>query len=318
MEKNAYTGRNKVTWLALQEKSTDKKKRKSHLTNMLIILFVFGLHAISLAALHNCMADAADPGIPQEEAEIAESAVCLDVECELQLPELPNGCEITSLSIVMRYFGFHTDKMTLAHDWLASSEQSVGTVNPEYSFWGYPWKDNSYGCFAPVIKGTAESYFIMVDNLHTGEPEGFVSRNITGATPEQLYQQIENGLPVIVWVTQDLVAPSPCGTWIIEGKQFTWMSPMHCVVLTGFDRENKKVYIADPMKGNTEYDMTLFEKRFKDMGSQGVVIGRRYEITDLPMEKEYEIPNTRPWNESKQIHNVVLHAKNQTQEDDTH
>ncbi len=54
---------------------------------------------------------------------------------------------------------------------------------------------------------------------------------------------------------------------------------MHCVVLTGFDRENKKVYIADPMKGNTEYDMTLFEKRFKDMGSQGVVIGRRYSLT---------------------------------------
>ncbi|NLY78771.1 MAG: hypothetical protein GX072_02350, partial [Lysinibacillus sp.] len=38
----------------------------------------------------------------------------LQVPVVLQNPELPNGCEITSLTAILNYYGINVDKMTLS------------------------------------------------------------------------------------------------------------------------------------------------------------------------------------------------------------
>ena len=53
----------------------------------------------------------------------------LDVKNILQTPELPNGCEITSLTILINHLGFDVDKLTMA-DKLLDKVKPYTDANP--------------------------------------------------------------------------------------------------------------------------------------------------------------------------------------------
>ena len=56
-----------------------------------------------------------------------------------QYPELPTGCEITSLTEVLNYLGYGIDKETLARNYLDMRDTVTQGCFVEY-FWGSPWK----------------------------------------------------------------------------------------------------------------------------------------------------------------------------------
>ena len=61
--------------------------------------------------------------------------------------------------------------------------------------------------------------------------------------------------------------------WQIGGETFYWKYPQHCVVLCGYDMEKGTVTLTDPLKNAPDIiDMDTFELRFKQMGSQAVII----------------------------------------------
>lgn len=51
----------------------------------------------------------------------------LDVEPILQLPELPTGCEITSLATVLNYYGYDISKTQLADEYLECGDKIIFT-----------------------------------------------------------------------------------------------------------------------------------------------------------------------------------------------
>src|SRR4051794_39043811 len=52
--------------------------------------------------------------VASSEAEVGQASVLLDVPYIGQNPELPRGCEVTSLAMMLNYVGVSADKMTLA------------------------------------------------------------------------------------------------------------------------------------------------------------------------------------------------------------
>ena len=185
----------------------------------------------------------------------------LDVDVIKQYPELPNGCEVTSLAMALNYYGYKISKMELKNGYLP-----IGTENIyEYNIGDPADRTGSYGCYSPVIKRTADAYFADkgIDRTAT---------DLTHCNIEELYRQVSEGNPVIVWATQYMeTRPYNIKSWEIDGLTFNWKAPLHCMLLTGYDLEAGTVTLTDPIYGVVTHDMELFETRWHQMGEQAVI-----------------------------------------------
>lgn len=190
----------------------------------------------------------------------------IDAEPIMQLPELPTGCEITSLAMVLNYWGYDIDKCTLSDEFLVKK-----TSGGEYDFYdafiGSPYDESSFGCFAPVIK-------IAADNFFEDSEKKMNAMDISGEPLENLLRYTANGYPVIVWATMSMLEPEWTYYWTKPDGITEVEFPIneHCMVLTGYDKNRNIVFINDPLEGAAEYDMDNFEDKYIKMKKQGVLI----------------------------------------------
>ncbi|MBQ9209334.1 MAG: C39 family peptidase [Oscillospiraceae bacterium] len=209
----------------------------------------------------------------RERKDYDKNSVYIDMENVLQLPELPVGCEITALTILLRHYGFDADKTVLARDYLPKSSgnmrEAEGKVYKD-SFFDYFIGDpfsRGYGCFSGAIVRAAERY--IADN-----GGGYTVKNISGSDPDTLYQYLIEGTPVLCWATDGMIEPEWFETWYdnATGEQLDWYLNEHCFVLAGFDISAGTVTLNDPMKGIIDYNIDRFETRYAQMHSQAIVI----------------------------------------------
>lgn len=205
--------------------------------------------------------------VPVVHADIGTSAY-IEVSPVMQTPELPTGCEVTSLTMLLNYIGFDVDKLTLADEYLPKGEYRKADFNKV--FVGDPRNRNAYGCTAAVIAETAEKFLRDYDTENKWQV-----MNITGYSPEMLYSAVKSGNPVVVWgsinmgdIIEDYV------TWTDEetGNTISWVGGEHCLLLTGYDMKENLVYVNDPLRGQVSYDMRTFEKRFEELDRNAVII----------------------------------------------
>ena len=207
----------------------------------------------SSGRLLGTMADSAKPGCSRS---LADFAVIH------QHPELPTGCEVTSLTMVLNYYGFLANKLDIADNYLPKGP--IGSTDFRKAFLGDPRSSWSRGCYAPAIVKTANSYLAT-------QKSKMKAVNISGRELTSLSAYTNANIPVMVWGTIDCRKPYVSATWYINGEKLNWVSPEHCMVLLGFP--NGRVKVADPDSGNLRlYDLNLFRSRYNALHKQGVII----------------------------------------------
>ena len=197
------------------------------------------------------------------DVEVTESARISDFISMHQHPELPTGCEITSLAMLLSYYGVYAEKCDLADNYLEK-----GRIEDGVSFWdafiGNPRDPGAFGCYAPVIEKTANTYLEKLGS-------SIRAYDITGTEFEGLLPFICGGVPVMVWGTIDCSVVVANPGWEINGKQVTFPTPEHCMVLVGYD--SKTVWVADPYHGDIRtYDREVFKDRYNTLFKQAVVL----------------------------------------------
>ena len=178
----------------------------------------------------------------------------LDVKNILQNPELPNGCEITSLSIVLNYKGYSVDKCDMSDNYLPKWPDLTG--DPEHYYLREP-RSNGFYCFAPCLCTT-------IDNYNNTNGTDISYENLTGSDVSELYAQIDNGNPVVVWGTLKWKTPKKYSNGLY--------SNLHCMVLSGYT--NTTVTIIDPIYGSKSKTINrkTFETVWTQMGSRALVV----------------------------------------------
>lgn len=198
-----------------------------------------------------------------EESVIPDQYEMANINSILQNPELPTGCEVTSLAIVLNYLGYNVEKTTLSDSYL--DKAAIGTATAYTAFLGNPRYEHSYGCYAPVIVNCANKYLSDIES-------NYIATDISGLEFEDLYEYIVEDIPVIVWSTMYMSDSYTTTTWNVNGEDFAWIANEHCVVLYGYDKYQNTVSVSDPLVGNTKYDIELFKDRYNQLLKQAVII----------------------------------------------
>ena len=180
-----------------------------------------------------------------------------------QYPELPTGCEVTSLTTVLNYLKYKVSKEDMADKYLPKCDlESRDFLN---YFLGDPYTDGAYGCYSAPIITAANTYLKKQGNQYT-------AYDYSGSGFGTFLKEIEAGNPVIIWSTIDLERAYVSAEWTINGSDVAWISPEHCVVMIGYNLDANTVTLSDPMQGIVTVDMDLVNLRYTQMCSQAVVI----------------------------------------------
>ncbi len=200
-----------------------------------------------------------------------EQALIKDFEIVRQMPELPTGCEITALTMMLNYYGWQADKTVMAEEYLPTApaefyEGADGRIygpNMEAYFVGDPFS-SGYICGTEAILSAADAYL-------SDQGSSLRAEDLTGAAPEELYALVAEATPVLVWITIGMQERAEIQGWYTEdGRWMEWSSNDHGAVLIGYDADT--VTIADPLSGLRAYSRKMFEHVFASRGSRCIII----------------------------------------------
>ncbi len=201
----------------------------------------------------------------------------ISVPAQSQFPQLPNGCEVTSLSMLLTAVGNPVSKMTLAAEMpkdptplqLSSYTTASGEVENRVSYWGNPnvgfvgdvYKVNyGYGIYnGPMMK--------LLNQVLPGRAE-----NLTGKPFSDILAQVASGIPVEVWTTLTF---APTQNWV------TWNSPEgpvhatpleHAVLLVGY--KGSTLYVNNPWTGQAAEAVpeAPFISAWQQLGEQAITV----------------------------------------------
>ncbi|WP_334117174.1 C39 family peptidase [Ligilactobacillus sp.] len=197
---------------------------------------------------------------------VHKKRVVLDVPLinQMDAPKLYNGCEVTSLAMVLNYNGIDVTKSELA--------DNIATVplqydngehgNPNDGFVGSVSGSTSPGLgvyHGPIYK-LARKYS---DNVY----------DLTGSNFDTVINKVEEGHPVWTITTTAFAPVSDFQTWDTPDGKIDVTYSEHSVCITGFDRDKRVVYINDPYGyKNREVGWDDFAAAYKQMGRQAVYV----------------------------------------------
>lgn len=196
--------------------------------------------------------------------------ICLNVPLVQQLPELPRGCEVSSLAMIMKYAGVDVDKMELAEkikkETTPYTKQGgkIQCGDPYKGFVGDMYNKNAfgYGVYHEPIAELAREYL------------GNKVVDLTDLEFEDVLCILEKGYPIWI-ITNAEYRP-------LDDSQFEiWYTPtgivkityrLHAVVITGV--KGDKIYINDPLSNfkNKEVNKEEFRAAWEQMGNQAITI----------------------------------------------
>lgn len=197
-----------------------------------------------------------------------KDSVLIDAPIIKQLPELPRGCEVTSLAMLLQHAGVEVDKMTLAENIKkepSTYRQENGVIyfgHPNDGFVGdmYSFHNPGLGVYHKPIKELADQFLPgrMID--------------LTGSDFQELKIHLSDNRPVwvIINTTYSRLPESRFQTWQTPSGPVDITYKEHSVLLTGYDAQY--IYFNDPLTGekNKKAPITEFEDSWVQMGSQAI------------------------------------------------
>lgn len=189
----------------------------------------------------------------------------LPVQNIYQKPQLPNGCEITSATIVLNYLGFNVSKTTMADTYLPK-QYPYYNVDPNVAYMGNPRTGQGWYCLPGPIVTAVNSYLSAVGDTR------YTATDITGVSIDGLKDYIKQGHPIVFWATVGFSSPRKSHSFTLPNGEYPYTG-LHCLVLKGFDEAN--MYIADPLGITSKVSIERFASVFQGMGSRAVLIAEK-------------------------------------------
>lgn len=199
-------------------------------------------------------------------APVKKASVLLDAPIYRQHPELPSGCEITSLSMLLNFVGVEKSKMDLLEDMPLDKTPLKSNPDGTPAYWGNP-NTGFVGEITGRGKGFGIYHTALFKVLEQYVPTAV---DLTRSDFEELELRLSRGIPSVVWTTIDFKVPSKWVTWDTPLGPIETTFMLHAVLLVGYDSEN--VYVNDPWTGKAKLQINKeqFIETYEVMGRQAI------------------------------------------------
>lgn len=239
---------------------------------LLLCFFSFGVAWVGASPMvKQTVVDDKEPTVEiteegsQDVKEKSIAYIKLDVPLinQMEEPQLYNGCEVTSLAMVLNYYGLDVSKEELAEKIpkvpYKNDEGIYG--NPNEGFVGDIFGENEgYGVYVEPIIELAEQYLTS----------SYEIKNLTEKKFDEVLGQLALGTPIWCITTVPMAPTDDMEIWKTEEGEVQISWNIHSVVLTGFDE--KQVFVNDPYGEKTAVDLVDFRRAWEQMGSQAMTV----------------------------------------------
>jgi uncharacterized protein YvpB len=202
--------------------------------------------------------------LEEKESLVPESKL-LDVPLlnQLDAPRLKNGCEVTSLAMILNFYEIKVTKNELAEKIAKVPLNYPNNLkgNPNFGFVGDMANGPGLSVYNGPIYDLAKEYV------------GEKAVNLTNLPFEDLLKKVGRGVPVWVITTMNLAPGVEFREWNTpQGKVKITLSG-HSVVITGYDEHY--IYVNDPHGyKNRKIEKQTFISAWEEMGRQAIAIER--------------------------------------------
>ncbi len=198
-----------------------------------------------------------------KEAPKLPDSILLDVPIlnQMDQPLLYNGCEVTSLAMILNFNGVDVTKNELAENitTVPLSYKDGKKGNPNAGFVG----DMAHGPGLGVYNGPV----FELAQKYVGEK----AVNLTNRPFSDILKEVGQGRPVWIITTSSFAPVSVFQTWDTPQGKIDITFSEHSVAITGYD-ENY-IYINDPYgEKNKKLNRENFIKAWEQMGKQAIVV----------------------------------------------
>lgn len=187
--------------------------------------------------------------------------IILDVPLfkQMEAPRLYNGCEVTSLGMMLKFHGYQVNKNELARK-IKRVPLNIGQGlkgNPNEGFVGDMENGPGLGVYHGPIVDLARQY------------AGDKVIDLTNKPFSSVLEKVGHGFPVWVIITTSFAPVNVFQSWKTPQGTIKITFSQHSVVITGYDKDH--IYINDPYGyKNRKLDRENFRKAWEQMGSQAV------------------------------------------------
>jgi uncharacterized protein YvpB len=189
-----------------------------------------------------------------------------------QYPTYKSGCEIVSGTILLRMVNPDIDVEDLISylkvSYFETYNGRLYAMHPRDAFVGNIRSTSGFGIYSKGVAETMNKYF---------EANGYQWE--AKVTDGELFDYLDKGYPVQVWVTMYMVDPYNASSWYVidengnyTNEVYTWIANEHSVVVIGYD--DSYIYCLDPLKDESvsKYDRNLFLTRWNQLNQMSLVI----------------------------------------------
>ncbi|WP_141333725.1 MULTISPECIES: C39 family peptidase [unclassified Paenibacillus] len=225
-----------------------------------------GLEAAAAGTAADSAAAQPEPAAAVPPQPVKPASAMLDAPMVRQLPELPSGCEVTSLTMLLKFRGLEKSKLELAAEMPRDTTPIRYNKDGTIAYWGNP-NTGFVGEPTGAAKGFGIYHTALFAQLKAHVPSAI---DLTRQTFAKLEEQLQLGIPSVVWTTIDYQVPEKWVVWDtpIGPIQTTFME--HAVLLVGYDETY--VYVNDPLSGRSKQpiEKAQFIAVWEAMGRQAI------------------------------------------------
>lgn len=187
----------------------------------------------------------------------------LNVPLENQLPDLPNGCEVTSLSMLLKYYDINVSKLELSSNikHVSSFIDNDYRGNPHVGFVGNMSIKNAGWCvYNEPLYNVARKYTNRI-------------RSYTGNDFVRVLKLVSKGHPVMIITTLKFDHVNDMQTWSTKQGKVNVTPSSHACVITGYNKKKRIVYVNDPYGvKNKKVSLKKIEASYNQQGKQALYV----------------------------------------------